>query len=81
MHTGRTARCAGRASAAWWSFIRWWGGPTPPGRLPASWRQLHSHANRYQMNADCGYGCGYGCGYISVLELIQTGSGQLKRGI
>ena len=52
MHTGRNARCAGRASAAWWSSFRWWGGPTPAERLPASWRQPHSHANRYQMTAD-----------------------------
>ena len=81
MQTGRTARCAGWVSAAWWSFFRWWGGPTAPERLPASWRQPHSHANRYQMNTDCGYGCGYGGGYISALELIQTGSGQFKRGI
>ena len=39
-------------SAAWWSSSRWWGGPTPPKRLPASWRQPHSHANQFQMTAD-----------------------------
>ena len=44
--------CAGRASPAWWSSFRWWGGPTPPERLPASWRQPHSYVSRYQMTAD-----------------------------
>ena len=52
MHTGCTTRCAGRASAASWSFFRWWGGPTPRVRLPPSWRQPHSHANQFQMTAD-----------------------------